>query len=157
MLEFNATFLIAMVSFVVFIFIMNAIFYNPILQIIRKREGYINSNYEDSKRFDNSAKELNDTREAKIQQTKKECRHEVQMIVSQAHNLANEKIARVREDNKNIIRQKKESLALETQNLKDNVKNTVVKDLASIIASKLLGEGANLNNVDNETLNKVMD
>ena len=39
MMEFNATFLIAMLSFVVFIMIMNAIFYNPILSIIRKREG----------------------------------------------------------------------------------------------------------------------
>ena len=45
MVEFNATFLIAMLSFVVFIMIMNAIFYNPILDIMRKREEYINSNY----------------------------------------------------------------------------------------------------------------
>ncbi len=55
MIEFNATFLVAMLSFVVFILIMNAIFYNPILGIIRKREDYISSNYEDSKRFEEDA------------------------------------------------------------------------------------------------------
>ena len=67
MMEFNATFLIAMLSFVVFIMIMNAIFYNPIC-IIRKREDYINSNYEDAKRFENSAQEFNTTRAAKLEQ-----------------------------------------------------------------------------------------
>ena len=47
MFEFNATLIVAMISFVVFMFIMNAIFYRPILNIIKKRDDYINSNYED--------------------------------------------------------------------------------------------------------------
>ena len=46
MIEFNATFIVSMISFVVFIFIMNMIFYKPILTIIRKRENYIKDNYD---------------------------------------------------------------------------------------------------------------
>ena len=76
MIEFNGTFLVAMLSFVVFILIMNAIFYNPILGIIRKRENYINSNYEDAKRLKNEAEEFNTTRSAKLEQTQDKCRHE---------------------------------------------------------------------------------
>ena len=49
MFEFNATLIVAMFSFVVFMFIMNAIFYRPILNIIRKRENYVNDNYEAAK------------------------------------------------------------------------------------------------------------
>lgn len=157
MLEFNATFLIAMFSFVVFIFIMNAIFYNPILRIIRQREEYINSNYEDAKRFVSSAKEFNDTYSAKIEQTQKECRHEIRQIVSEAHANANEKISTARENAKNVVRQKKEVLFNEGENLKNTVKTTVVKDLASSIVSKLLGSEVKVCDINSEAVNKVMD
>ena len=50
MLEFNATFIVAIISFAVFIVIMNAIFYRPILEIIKKRDDYINSNYFDTEK-----------------------------------------------------------------------------------------------------------
>ena len=66
MIEFNATFLIAMLSFVVFILIMNAIFYQPVLNIIRKRDDYINSNYADSKEILEEAKLLENERKNKI-------------------------------------------------------------------------------------------
>ena len=49
MLEFNATFIVAMLSFIVFITIMNAIFYKPILSVIEKRKDFIDSNYIDAK------------------------------------------------------------------------------------------------------------
>ncbi len=157
MLEFNATFLVAMFSFVVFILIMNAIFYNPILRIIRQREDYINSNYEDVKRFDASTKEFTDTRSAKLEQTQKECRHDIRQIVSQAHALANDKISAARENSKNIVKQKKEALISEGENLKNTVKDTVVSDLASKITSKLLGEDINIADFDREAVNRVMD
>lgn len=157
MLEFNATFLIAMFSFVVFIFVMNAIFYNPILRIIRQREDYVNSNYEDAKRFDSSAKEFTDTRSAKLEQTQKECRHDIRQIVSEAHNKANDNISEARENTKNIIRQKKEVLMNEGDKLKAAVKDTVVKDLASQITSKLLGQDISVSDYDSEMINRVMD
>ena len=58
MIEFNATFIIAMLSFVIFILIMNAVFYQPVLNIIRKREDYIQSNYEDSANSEKNAKQI---------------------------------------------------------------------------------------------------
>jgi predicted PurR-regulated permease PerM len=64
MIEFNATFLVAMFSFVLFILIMNAIFYRPILNIIRKREDYIASNTESVQKFEQKAEELNPTMES---------------------------------------------------------------------------------------------
>ena len=48
MFEFNATFLVAMISFVVFIIIMNAILYKPILSIIEERQAYIDKNNNDT-------------------------------------------------------------------------------------------------------------
>ncbi len=139
MLEFNATFLIAMFSFVVFIMIMNAIFYNPILGIIRKRNDYINSNYENSKRFKADAEEFNTTRASKLEQTQKKCRHEFRKAINSAHDEATEKLHAAKEHTKQEIQSQKDKLSTEENELKNTIKETVVKDLASTIAAKFLG------------------
>lgn len=157
MMEFNATFLIAMLSFVVFIMIMNAIFYNPILSIIRKREDYINSNYEDAKRFENSALEFNTTRAAKLEQVQEKCRHEFKTVVDAAQTDASDRIKAARENSKVDIQSKKDDLLKNEQVLKNQIKATVVKDLASSIATKLLGEDTKIDSVDFEPVNRVME
>lgn len=58
MLEFNATFLVSMISFIVFIIIMNAIFYKPILGVIEERENFINDHYNDAKNSKDKAQSL---------------------------------------------------------------------------------------------------
>ena len=157
MIEFNGTFLVAMLSFVVFILIMNAIFYNPILGIIRKRENYINSNYEDAKRLKNEAEEFNTTRSAKLEQTQDKCRHELKNAIDKAQSNSVDKIKAAKENTKQIIQAKKEQLLLEETELKNNIKNTVVKELASSIASKILGSDTKIENIDFEPVNKVME
>ena len=57
-MEFNATFLISAISFVVFTFIMNAIFYKPLTEIIEEREKFINKTLDDAKNSQNIAQEL---------------------------------------------------------------------------------------------------
>ena len=81
MIEFNATFLVAMLSFVVFIMIMNAIFYRPILNIMRKRDEYINSNYDEAKELSEQAEKLDIKKAETIQQTQNECRTEIKNVV----------------------------------------------------------------------------
>lgn len=148
MIEFNATFLVAMFSFVVFILIMNAIFYNPILGIIRKREDYISSNYEDSKRFEEDAKEYRDTHAAKMEQVQDKCRHEFKTSINSAQDIANDKIKAAKEKTKLVIQSKKDQLLNDEKQLQDQVNNTVVKELASTIASKLLGQNTTVENIE---------
>lgn len=158
MIEFNATFLVAMLSFVVFIFIMNAIFYNPILNIIRKREEYINSNYNEAKANADKATELNSVCNDKLQDTKIQCRLKIKDIVEAAQNDSNKKTHSAREYSKSKIQSEKELLLQKEENLKDTVKATVVKDLASSITAKLLGNSTKpVNDVNYDIVNKVMD
>ena len=48
MLEFNATFFVAMFSFIIFMLMMNSILYKPLSKIVEQREGIINGNYSDA-------------------------------------------------------------------------------------------------------------
>ena len=80
-----------MLSFVVFIMIMNAIFYNPILNIMRKREEYINSNYTQAKQYMEQAADFDNQRKVKINETHNRCRENIMNIVDNAHLEANKK------------------------------------------------------------------
>ena len=58
MFEFNATFIIAMFSFVVFIMIMNAILYKPVLKVINERQTYIDDNLNAAQNSKTKAKSI---------------------------------------------------------------------------------------------------
>lgn len=154
MIEFNATFIIAILSFTVFIMIMNAIFYNPILGMIRKRDNYISSNYEDSKRFAASAQEYKITHAAKIEQVQDRCRHQFRIEVEEARNQSAKKINVAKENHKMLIQEKKYQLAQDAEELKNTVKATVLRDLASAVAMKFHKAAPQ---VDYESVKRVMN
>ena len=62
-----------------------------------------------------------------------------------------------KENSKFEILQKKEKIMQDEAQLKQTLKHTVVKDLASSIASKILGIETKIENTDYEPVNRVMD
>lgn len=145
MIEFNATFLVAMLSFVVFIMIMNAIFYRPILNIMRKRDEYINSNYDEAKELTEQAEKLDIKKAETIQQTQNECRTEIKNVVENAQGLASKNVQDARTEVKNEIQLKKDSLVRESEALEGVLKSSVVTDLASSITSKFMSKDLAVN------------
>ena len=137
MFEFNATLIIAMVSFVVFMFIMNAILYRPILNIMRKREDYINSNYETSKKLENTAEEFEQTHAQKIKETQDKCRNEFKERINEVQSVTTSEIRNARENSKIEIQNRKDVLYNKENSMKKELEDTVVKDLASEITSKI--------------------
>lgn len=55
-MEFNATFIVAFFSFIVFTVLMNLILYKPISDIVMKRKDFVDSNYAEANR--NSEKKV---------------------------------------------------------------------------------------------------
>ncbi len=145
MIEFNATFLVAMLSFAVFIMIMNAIFYRPILSIMRKRDEYINSNYDEAKELSEQAEKLDIKKTETIQQTQNECRTEIKNVVENAQGLASKNVQDARTEVKNEIQLKKDSLVRESEALEGVLKSSVVTDLASSITSKFMSKDLAVN------------
>ncbi len=94
------------------------------------------------------AKEFRDTHTAKMEQVQDRCRHEFKTSVNSAQIVANDKIKAVKEKTKQIIQSKKEQLLNEENKLQNAVNQTVVKELASTIASKLLGQDTTVENIE---------
>ncbi len=157
MIEFNATFIVAMLSFVLFILIMNSIFYNPILSIIRKRDEYINSNYSEAKTLKDTAQSLNEEREIKLNQTKENCRQNLMSVVDKVQSDAGQKIKIARDHSKAAIQTGKDDVHAKEEEVKNTIKTEVINDLASSIVSKITGIQTVVDSSDDVTLTKIME
>lgn len=156
MFEFNATFIVAIFSFVVFILIMNAIFYNPILSIMKARQQYIDDNYNTAKAFNSSSEEIIENRNNQIAQVQDNSRKVIKTAIDKAHEIATKEVQKAREDNKFEIQKQKELLQQKETVLKENLKNDVISDLSSIIVSKIIGKETIIDNFNKDKVDEIL-
>ena len=136
-MEFNATFLICAISFIVFVFIMNQILYKPVAKIVSEREEYIKNNENKAASDKNEAQVLIKDKEEKIQSANKEAG---KIILDKSNsakeertNLINNAQANFREtieNNKNLLQQEKFQAG-------ENISSQVLEMADSIVAKFL--------------------
>ena len=146
-MEFDATFLIAAISFVVFVFIMNAIFYAPVMRIMEERNKVVENNF-------NSAKKLNEETQKKEEYHQNELetsRNEARVTLdSEMQRMKIEKSKAINEYKNELfdnISKEKENLENSALEAKETLKDTVV-DIAKSISSILLGDNLNIGSID---------
>ena len=139
MIEFNATILVAMFSFVVFMFIMNAIFYRPILEIIRKREEYISGNYDEAKQLSDKAQHLTDEYNQKLDTAREKFKKQAEEKNEKIQNKEQAKILKAKEASKAEIQSKKDVLEKDKQDIRNEIDKNFIKNLVSDIEFKITG------------------
>ena len=138
MLEFNATFFIAMVSFVVFMVIMNAILYKPLERIVKERQDLIDKNHQKAQTAKEKYDVLKQWQESSMAKAQKEAGKTYQRILNE-YKAQKETML---EFNKNLSRKEIAVAAAELDGQIVEAKYELkpeVKTLASIISSKILG------------------
>lgn len=156
MLEFNATFLVSMISFVVFIMIMDKIFYKPILNVINQRQSFIDGNYSDAKNSKDKAESLLNEKEQRLNETLLKSKKLVADKTEEANQKSQSLTVEAKTKSQEEIEKAKEQLKKEENQTTDELK-TNVKDLAENISSKLLGNEVKIDNIDYEFVNKVLN
>ena len=135
-MEFNATFIVSIFSFIVFIIIMNAIFYEPILKIIEEREKFINGNYNDAKNSKNETQVLINKKDSRLTQALTESRK----IITDTVNDANEKSKVLTDDAKLANSQKIDITKTQLQEQEKEISQALsIQDIAQSISNKVLG------------------
>lgn len=154
-MEFNATFLVSAISFLVFTFIMNKIFYAPLEKVINERQNIINDNYAEAVKSKNTADAIHSERDKKLGETLKESKK----IISDKVNEANENSKSLTGEAKNFsteqISSAKTNLLTEADKTSEELKSRV-KDLAEAISSKVLGTETKIPSNDNELINRIL-
>ena len=85
-MEFNATFLISAISFILFTVIMNKIFYKPIGNIINERQKFIDDTLGNAKTFDEKADAILKDRDEKLNKSNADAKR----IIADKKNEANQ-------------------------------------------------------------------
>lgn len=138
-MEFNATFIVAAISFIVFTIIMNAIFYKPLQKIVSEREKFIDETNKEAKLHREKSEAILRDKEHKIEKTKNDAK---KIIVDKADEVKAKKAALASEAQQKavqVIGTAKDELQ-KSQNEAQVVLSGEAKNLALDISSKILGK-----------------
>ena len=148
-MEFNATFLISAISFILFVIIMNFIFYKPIEKIVNERQNFIDGNYDEAQKNNANAQNLIDERERMLT----EANFQGKTIMNEKSLEAkNKKTSLINEAQKNAVQKIYENQN-ELENAFDTAKSEIsnkISELASEMSNKLFGEKVVFNNQNNK-------
>ena len=139
MLEIDGTIIIAMISFIVFGFIMNAVLYKPIMQIIEERKNYISSNSVAEKEAEEGAVEYTEKREEELEKSKKDSR---KLLAEGTQRLKNKQADEIKDFSvlqKNRADAEKEQIINEAKQAETELSHSV-SELADMITNKVIGK-----------------
>lgn len=155
-MEFNATFLVSVISFIIFTIIMNKIFYKPLENVMDERQKFIDDAKSDALNSNNRADAILKEKEDRLNKS-----------VSDSKKLVADKINAANENSKTLTDNAKQKSQDEISSAKSNLQNEAlqtseelkskVKDLAEVISSKVLGIETHIENSDNELVNRIIN
>ena len=154
-MEFNATFFVSGISFIIFAIVMNIVMYNPLAKVVEQRKKYIDGNYEDADNANQKATSLIKDRAEKIAKANSDARKVIVDITDEAKLKKAEECANAKNAANDEINCKKAELKNASVAVSNELKQHV-RGIAETISSKILGENSTISEVDEEVINNIM-
>lgn len=155
-MEFNATFLVAFFSFIVFTVIMNLILYKPINDIVMKRKQLVDANYEEAHENSDKAVSILLDKEKQIKKATNDARE----IISEKTSDATAKKEEMTLDAKNEAQKNIDAYNLYYKNATKDAKEFLkveVVNLAQAISDKFLNPEEKISNdITDEDIETIM-
>lgn len=154
-MEFNGTFFAAIISFLVFVFLMNKVLYEPIQKIMKERDALVNSNYSEAENNNKKAEELLEEHDAKIVDAREDARTKYNEILDEYKEQRADIVSNAQSAAKDDLEQAYASL----QNVSEDAKQKLkwhIGGLANDIIEKVLGYRSDIQELDNDTVDKIL-
>lgn len=136
-MEFNATFLISAISFILFTLLMNKIFYKPLGKIMNERENFINDNLNDAKISNDKAEFLLKDKDEKLAKSLIEARAIVSKELDATNKQSAQITAQAKQKAKNEVDLAKQSLSCEVEGFEDEL-NSKINELSEFLKNKII-------------------
>ena len=137
-MEFNATFLVSAISFLVFVFLMNKIFYAPLENIITEREKLVDDTLNDAKNSRDEAARLLEERESKLTKASEDSKNIINKKVTTSNDEAKKLTLDAKTEAENNLNKLKKELNEHSESVKSSLQDTT-KEIAEQIATKIFG------------------
>ena len=138
-MEFNATFIVSVISFIIFTLLMNEILYKPVSKIVEEREHLINDNYESAKASKEQAGAIYADRDEKLSKTAAENKKLTAETLAKANADAKNKTTDAKQNSIAQINEAKSDIQNRSEALNNEIKGRI-DELADNISAKILGE-----------------
>ena len=155
MIELNGTSIVLAISFVIFVILLNFLFYKPLKKVMEERAKYIQDNKDDADTNNAKTQQLIQEKDAKISEAKKKSfdyLNEINLNVK-------EKLDIAINGAKAEFKQKTDKQIIDLKNEKAEVLNSMKGEIAQIsseISSKILGKKTVIANVSDEIIEKAL-
>ena len=136
-MEFNATFLISAISFILFTLLMNKIFYKPLGKIMNERENFINDNLNDAKISNDKAEFLLKDKDEKLAKSLIEARTIISKELDATNKQSAQITAQAKQKAKNEVDLAKQNLSCEVEGFEDEL-NSKINELSEFLKNKII-------------------
>lgn len=153
-MEFNATIIVAFISFVVFVIIMNWILYKPIGDIVAKRQNLIDENYNEAKNNSEKSKTILQDRLDKLSKAHKTSQDSYIEAINKAKDKKEDSIRLAKENAIAEIEKQNNIYGEESRQAEDTLKKDII-NLAEIISGKFIKTSEKIE-IDPELVDKIM-
>jgi len=156
LLEFDGTFIFALVSFIIFVILMNLILYRPILKIMNERQKFFDKNDDTVLKSKQKAADILKQKDEEILGAKLEASD---ILSKNKEELKNRKES-ILLDKKDEIKEKTAKFTENLHNEKNHAKAQLkheVSEFVKLSVSKILNSEINDINVSEEDVNRVME
>ncbi len=154
-MEFNATFIVAFISFIVFTVVMNLILYKPLSKVVDDRQKFVDDHYNDASLHKEKAHAIWKDKAEKIETSKVNAKS---IIVNKSETAKAQKTALTTDAQQSALKSI-DAAKNELWNSKNEAQNILTGEvigLAQNISAKFLGENTTISNVDSELVSKII-
>ena len=136
-MEFNATIYVTIISFLIFVWIMNFIFYEPLTKIMTERDDLVRKNYDDAQKTNEKTEAILKNKEERLLETAKQSRQILIDKTAEANFDYKHKVGEARDRSMRKILELKNELIKSTESAKP-VLDEKIEELANQITDKVL-------------------
>lgn len=154
-MEFNGTFLVTIISFVLFVFVMNKILYEPISRIVAQRRDFVDENLRTADKNHKKANEISAQKEEKLKNARNDARSRYSDSVIDFKNKKNEILKNAQNQADDELKQAYESLNNLSNEAKEGLKGRMT-ELANDIVEKMIGYRSEVQGFDNDAVNRIL-
>ena len=155
LLVINGTFIVIIVSFIIFAAVMQKIFYGPVLEIKRKRSEYIKKMKTEAVEASLESEKLNKNYQENLKEARKTASEETTAIINEATAEKTELLNAKKSEVSNYLSEQKQIIQNEKAEAVDALKGQIM-DYAYKISEKILGEGRSMEGLNPEIVNKAL-
>jgi len=138
-MEFNATFIVAIISFIIFMLIMNKILYKPVSRAVEVRENLINGNYNVANSSREKISQIYANRDERLRKNAEENKKHTAEKLAEANLQAKNKTNAAKENSVLQINDAKNDIHQRSQSLENELQGRI-DELSNQISAKILGE-----------------